>query len=117
MARYRLSGPAETDIAAILKISEQRHGREARTRYRALLTAAMRRVAANPEGPATVDCGDLWPGARRLHIRFSRSESPETPVANPVHVIFYRELRPGLIEIVRVLHERMDPIRHLGAAP
>jgi len=30
-------------------------------------------------------------------------------------VIFYRALSPGFIEIVRVLHERMEPGRHIGA--
>jgi len=29
-------------------------------------------------------------------------------------VIFYRAAGPGLIEIVRVLHERMQPSRHIG---
>jgi toxin ParE1/3/4 len=30
-------------------------------------------------------------------------------------VIFYRAVRPGLVEIVRVLHDRMEPSRHMGA--
>jgi plasmid stabilization system protein ParE len=34
--------------------------------------------------------------------------------AIPVHVTFYRALRPGLVEIVRVLHDRMEPRRHIG---
>jgi len=38
-------------------------------------------------------------------------------VANPVHVIFYRAFQPGLIEIVRVLHEHMEPSRHIGSDP
>ena len=46
MARYRISDPAKADIAAILRTSEERHGSEARIRYRACLTAAMRRIAA-----------------------------------------------------------------------
>jgi toxin ParE1/3/4 len=114
MARYRLSGPAKADIAAILKKSEELHGKEARIRYRACLTAAMRRVAANPEGHSTIDRGDLYPGIRSFHIRHSRGESPEVPVANPVHVIFYRMIDPDLAEIIRVLHHRMEPRRHIG---
>jgi len=117
VARYRLSAPAKADIAAILRTSEERHGEDARIRYRALLTAAMRRVAAEPEGHSTADRADLVPGVRSFHIRHSRGESREVPVARPVHLIFYRPLRPGLVEIVRVLHERMDPSRHVSAAP
>jgi toxin ParE1/3/4 len=113
MARYRLSEPAKADIAAILRRSEDLHGKEARIRYRACLTAAMRRIAADPEGRSTVDRGDLVPGIRSFHVRHSRDESREAPVANPVHVLFYRATSPGVVEIVRVLHDRMEPRRHI----
>lgn len=114
MARYRISEPAKADIAALLKTSEARHGTAARIRYRGCLVAAMRRVAIEPTGHATTDRGDVLAGARSFHIRHSRGESREIPVVSPVHVIFYRVIEPGLVEIVRVLHERMEPRRHLG---
>jgi toxin ParE1/3/4 len=114
MALYRLSEPAKADIAAILKRSEELYGKEARTRYRACLTAAMRRVAAEPEGFSTLDQAALFPGARSFHIRHSRDESREAPVAKPVHVIFFRMTRSGVIEIIRVLHDRMEPRVHIG---
>jgi len=31
-----------------------------------------------------------------------------------VHALFYRVMQPGLVEIVRVLHDRMEPKRHIG---
>jgi toxin ParE1/3/4 len=117
MARYRLSQPAKFDVSAILRRSEELHGKQARVRYRALLTAAMRRVAADPDGPATADRSELIPAVRSFHLRHSRNESRELPVANPVHAIFYRPVRPGLIEIVRVLHDRMDPVHHVAERP
>ena len=113
MARYRLSEPAKADIATILRRREDLYGREARIRYRACLTAAMRRVAADPEGRSTVNRAALDPGIRSFHIRHSRDESRETPVASPVHVIFYRLMTPGLVEIIRVLHDRMEPRLHI----
>jgi toxin ParE1/3/4 len=64
MARYRLSGLAKADIVTILKSSEARHGRQARLRYRGLLTLAMRRISSEPEGHATVDRPELLPGIR-----------------------------------------------------
>jgi toxin ParE1/3/4 len=84
-------------------------------RYRACLAAALRRVAADPKGRSTVDRAEVVPGVRSFHIRHSRNESREAPVGNPVHVIFHRVTGPGVIEIVRVLHERMDPRQHIGA--
>ncbi len=73
----------------------------------------MRRVAAGPEGRSTVDRTELVPGVRSFHTRHSRDESREAPVANPTHVIFYRVLQPDLIEIVRVLHDRMEARTHI----
>jgi toxin ParE1/3/4 len=96
MARYRLSDPAEADIATILRSSEQLNGKQARIRYRACLTAAMRRVAADSNGLSTADRADLLPGARSFHARHSRNESRQTPIANPAHVIFYRTVQPDL---------------------
>lgn len=114
MPRYRLSDPAKADIAAILRRSEARYGAEARSRYRGLLAAALRRVAGDPHGIATADRGALFAGLRSLHIRHCQSESREAPVADPAHVVFYRAIGPGLVEIVRVLHERMEPGGHLA---
>lgn len=90
------------------------HGSEARSRYRACLAAAMRRIAADPNGRSTVARADLVPGIRSFHIRHSRNESREAPVANPAHVVFYRVIEAGMVEIARVLHDRMEPSRHLA---
>lgn len=115
MPRYRLSEPAKADIAAILRTSEIQHGSDARLRYRALLTAALRRIAASQNLSVSVDCSDLFVGLRSYHIRHSRKDSREAPVGRPVHVIFYRARGSGeIIEIVRILHERMLPGQHIG---
>ena len=113
MARYRLSGPAKADIAEALRTSETRHGSDARLRYRGLLAAALRRIAADPLGRSTSDRSEVLAGLCSFHIRHGRNDSLEAPVAAPVHVIFYRAIEPGLVEIVRVLHERMEPGRHV----
>jgi toxin ParE1/3/4 len=116
MARYRLTKSAKDDIGSILRVSEERHGRDARRRYSALLLAAMRRVAADPHGRSTSDRSDVRPGIRTFHIRHCRDQSHEAPVASPVHVLFYRVVGSGLVEIVRVLHERMEPMRHIESS-
>lgn len=115
MARFRLSDPAKADIASILRTSAARHGGEARLRYRGLLVAALRRIAADPQGRATRDRNDLLPELRSLHVRHCREESREAPVGDPAHVVFYRAAAPGLVEILRVLHERMEPGQHMSA--
>lgn len=118
MAHYRLTSLAEADIEEILRSSGTAHGEDARARYRGLLSAAFRRVTADPGGGASVARDGLHPGMRSLHLRHARKYSREAPVAHPVHIVFYRVVAPGTVMIDRVLHERMDPSRHLdGDAP
>jgi toxin ParE1/3/4 len=75
--------------------------------------AAMRKVAAEPEGPTTRHREELRTGIRSFHLRHARGADLEGKVRRPVHVLYYRAVAPGLIEIARVLHERMEPSRHL----
>jgi toxin ParE1/3/4 len=113
MARFRLSPPARADIAQILATSGERWGAEGRRRYAVVLAAAMRKIAAEPQGPSTRDQSRLIRSVRSLHLRNVRTIDPEAKVRRPVHVLYYRVVPPGLVEIVRVLHERMEPSRHL----
>ena len=117
MASFRFSLLARADLAQILATSAERWGIEGRRRYAAVLAAAMRQVAAEPEGPTTRDRGDLSPSIRSFHLRNVRAAKAEAQVRRPVHVVYYRVVRPGLMEVVRVLHERMEPSRHLDDNP
>jgi len=112
MARFRLAQPAQNDLANILSTSTERWGTEGRRRYTRLLAAAMRTVAANPDGPLTQSRNELASGLRSFHLRHARVTGPQAKIKRPVHVLYYRAIQPGLIEIVRVLHERMEPSRH-----
>jgi toxin ParE1/3/4 len=115
LARFRLSDLAGFDVADILKTSAALHGEQARIRYRGLLSAAFRRIAAEPEGPLSMARDELAEGLRSLHLRHCKSESQEAPVASPVHIVFFRRASDGQVEIIRVLHERMELSRHLTA--
>jgi toxin ParE1/3/4 len=117
MARYRLSRLAQDDLLRILSASEQRWGPEARRRYAATIAAAMRKVADNPEGPATKARTELLTGVRSIHLRHVRTQNVDEKVRHPVHVLYYRAIGPDLVEIVRVLHERMEPRRHIEVHP
>jgi toxin ParE1/3/4 len=115
MARFLISRPAQADLTQILASSAERWRIEARRRYTALLAAAMRRVAAEPEGPTTKNRSEIARGIRSFHLRHARVDKPEAKVRRPVHVLYYRVVRSGLVEIVRVLHERMEPSRYIDA--
>ncbi len=115
MARYRIARPARADLAHILATSAELWGDEGRRRYAALLAAAMRQAAADPDSRMTRERDELLRGLRSLHLRHVRGGDPSARVKQPVHILYYRAVAPGLIEIVRVLHERMEPSRHVGA--
>ena len=117
MARFRLARPAQIDLANILATSTERWGAEGRQRYAAVLAAAMRQVADQPEGPLTKKRPELRSGIRSFHVRYARRTAEDATVRRPAHVLYYRVAADGVIEIVRVLHERMDPGRHLDDAP
>lgn len=117
MARFRLARPAQTDLANILSTSAERWGVEGRQRYAAALAAAMRQVAAEPDGPLTRKRADLRSGIRSFHVRYTRRSAEGAKVRRPVHVLYYRIAEEGVIEIVRVLHERMDPSRYVDESP
>lgn len=116
MARFRLARPAQADLANILATSAERWGMDGRRRYAILLAAAMRIIAADPEGPLTQARKELLPGLRSFHVRHARADARQAKVSKPVHVVYYRAIQPGLIEIVRILHERMEPSRHFDTA-
>ena len=90
MVRFRLSRPARADLAHILATSAERWGIEGRYRYAAVLATAMRKVAADPEGPVTRDRAELLPGIRSFHLRHARNDNVEAKVARPVHILYYR---------------------------
>jgi toxin ParE1/3/4 len=117
MAQFRLARPAQIDLANILSTSVEQWGAEGQQRYAAVLAAAMRQVAAEPEGPLTRKRPDLRSGIRSFHVRHARRSAETAKVRKPVHVLYYRVARQGVIEIVRVLHERMEPNRHLDGLP
>ena len=64
MARFRLSCPAQANLAHILATSAERWGAEGRRRYAAILAAAMRQAAADPDGTLTRSRPELRPGPR-----------------------------------------------------
>jgi len=115
MARFRIARPARADLANILTASVERWGAEGRRRYAAALAGAMREVADHPEGPLTQPRTELAAGLRSFHIRHAPVNEPASKIRRPVHVLYCRTVPQGIIDIVRVLHERMEPSRHLVA--
>jgi toxin ParE1/3/4 len=113
--RYRLGRLAERDLAAILARSGAEFGAEGRRRYAALIARAVRDVAEDPARTGSRARHELAAGTRTYHLLHSRDrvDAGVGRVHRPRHVLVYREVGPELVEIGRILHERMDLPRHI----
>lgn len=96
MAEYRFSRRAAVDLEAIADYTIKRHGIEQSRRYRDELGACFDRLADNPRLGRRAE--HLGAGLRRYEHRS--------------HIIFYQQTGTHL-QIVRVLHYRMEAPRHL----
>jgi toxin ParE1/3/4 len=96
VAKLRLTKAAKRDLVEIASYTRRQWGDDQRVRYLTQLDARMRWIAQDPQRGIPSD--DMKPGYwRTLEGR---------------HVIFYR-IATGGVEIIRVLHGRMLPKRHL----
>jgi toxin ParE1/3/4 len=96
MAGFFLSGKAKADVKDIGRFTQQRWGVDQRNRYLGDLDACFQKIAENPTVGNSAEA--IRPGYRRI-----REGS---------HVVFFRKAGDE-VEIVRVLHRRMLPEKHL----
>jgi toxin ParE1/3/4 len=96
MSRYVLSPRAQADIDEIWDYTAERWDVEQAERYSRELQLAIETVASDPQRGRR--CDQIRPGYRKY------------PAG--AHVIFFRIVSNG-IDVVRVLHQRMDFERHL----
>ncbi|NUQ61455.1 MAG: type II toxin-antitoxin system RelE/ParE family toxin [Pirellulales bacterium] len=110
MARYVISPAAERDMESILAWSEGRFGVQGRLRYEALLVQGILDVADDPQRPGSHTRSEIAASARTYHLSHSRMRvaADVGHVRRPRHFLLYRTREDGLVEIGRVLHERMD---------
>lgn len=96
MAEYRLTPAAEHDLETIWTYTLRQWGVEQANRYTDILTEIFAELAQSPKtAPA---CDHIRPGYRRRSVER--------------HMIYFRITSYG-IAIVRILHDRMDALRHL----
>ncbi|MCH9826759.1 MAG: type II toxin-antitoxin system RelE/ParE family toxin [Gammaproteobacteria bacterium] len=75
MAGYRLSAAAQADLINILAWIHERFGESARERYEALVVAALRDIAAQPDRAGSIERPELGEGVRSWHLRLSRERA------------------------------------------
>lgn len=92
MPTFRLTAKAKADLRDIGRYTQQTWGRDQRNRYLTKLDEAFHILAQEPDRGRS--CVDIRQGYRKYHVGR--------------HMIFYRRSDADSIEIIRILHERMD---------
>jgi toxin ParE1/3/4 len=107
--RVRLGAAAELDFANILKWTAEKFGARQSRVYRDTLVQAIGELAGGPDAAGSRARDEIMPGLRTLHVaRHGRRGS---------HFLMYRAAPNSTIEIVRILHDRMDLKRHVRSDP
>jgi toxin ParE1/3/4 len=94
--RFVLSPRAETDLNEIWDYTADRWGLDQAETYTRALWQRIEAIAANPA--MGQDCSEIREGYWKI--------------PSGSHVLFYRLIAGG-IDVVRILHERMDFERHI----
>ena len=97
MSGIALSPKAKADLSEIWDYTYSEWGIEQAEKYVRDLWSVMQEQTR--ELTKSVDIGDVRKGYRKV-----RSGS---------HVIFFKVTREGVVEVVRILHQKMDFDRHL----
>lgn len=97
MATYRVGPLVNNDLRTIGHYTQRHWGKTQRKKYLAQIVNRFQQLAKHPHSGKT--CDEVRAGYRKyLEGR---------------HIIFYRIADDGIVEIVRVLHGRMDYQQHL----
>lgn len=115
MRRYRFGRIAERDLAGILARSEAEFEAAGRRRYLALVARAIRDVAEDPGRAGSRVRPELAADVRTYHFLHSRDRvrPASARVRRPRRLLVYRQVKHDVVEIGRILDERMDLPRHL----
>ncbi len=99
MKKFRVSVAADADLRAIAEYTLEQWGAERRDAYITKMFDAFARLADMPDIAAKLN--HIREGYRRFPLQS--------------HVIYFRSSSTHTIEIVRVLHKRMDAEAHLSS--
>ena len=92
MGPFTLTNKAKADLRSIAACTQRKWGKEQRRVYLKQVDEAFFLLAESPS--AGKSCNSIREGYRKF------------PHAS--HIIFYRDVEDSQIEIVRILHKRMD---------
>jgi toxin ParE1/3/4 len=103
--RIRLGAEAEKDFAHILKYTKDNFGQRQVEIYQSMLLETLALLENGPDVPGSAARDEILNGLRTVHVarRGHRGR----------HFIMYRAADDQVIEVLRILHDAMDLVRHI----
>lgn len=106
--RVRLAPAATNDIQSILQWTTSHFGEAQARVYAGTLNRAIEALEAGPDLPGAKARDDIAKGLMSLHVARQGRKGR--------HLVFYRTgspEQPPTVDVLRLLHDSMDPARHL----
>ena len=106
--RVRLTAAAERDYRSILRWTSERFGTAQAHVYGEILTLAIQALTAGPQVTGSRPRNDIAHGLMTLHVARGGQRGR--------HLVLYRvgeASEPHTIDVLRLLHDSMDPRRHV----
>lgn len=109
--RVRLTAQAEADVAEILEWTAGQFGDAQAHRYAETLTSAIEALSEGPDAPGAKLRNEIARGLMTLHVARKGHRGR--------HFVLFRVSRESgrqVIDVLRVLHDAMDLVRHAPSA-
>lgn len=101
----RLTHQAELDVLDITQWTAEQFGELQADQYLETISLALEALANGPETPGVKNRNELGPDICTLHIaRHGRKAS---------HFVMFRVSEAQVLDILRILHDRMELSRHI----
>jgi toxin ParE1/3/4 len=103
----RLTDQAERDFTIVLRWTAEQFGRRQAATYLETLVEAIEALTQGPSFAGVRARNDIAAGLFALHVRRRRRKGR--------HIVYFRvNERSHVVTVLRILHDAMDPARHIG---
>lgn len=106
--QVRLTLQAEQDFVQVIEWTQTQFGPDQAIKYSELITNALAALYEGPEVLGSKHRPDILPNIYTLHIaRYGQKGR---------HFVVFKPNSDSTIDVLRILHDSMDLVRHLSAA-
>lgn len=105
--RIRLTHQAESDLFEILTWTMENFGTRQAEHYAEVITSSIKALQSGLEVPGVRARDDIDTGIHTLHVARKGKKGR--------HFIVFKVADEHVVEVLRLLHDSMDPIRHVAS--